>query len=162
MRTYDFTPLWRSSIGFDRLFDLINDTQRLDSQDNYPPYDIVRTGEDSYRISLAVAGFSPDEIAITAQQNKLTITGRKADREPETRPDHEFLYQGISARPFEREFNLEDHIEVERASFDNGLLQVELVRKIPEAMKPRRIEIGTGSEAGKSKTKTIDQVRAAS
>ena len=142
MRTYDFAPLWRSSIGFDRLFDLINDTQRLDSQDNYPPYDIVRTGEDSYRISLAVAGFSPEEIAITAQQNKLTIAGRKADREPETRPDHAFLYQGISARPFERQFNLEDHVEVERASFDNGLLQIELVRKIPEAMKPRRIEIG--------------------
>ena len=158
MRTYDFAPLWRSSIGFDRLFDLINDTERLDSQDNYPPYDIVRTGEDSYRISLAVAGFSPDEIAITAQQNKLTISGHK----PETRPDHEFLYQGISARPFEREFNLEDHVEVERASFDNGLLEIELVRKIPEAMKPRRIEIGTGSQAGTSKTKTIDQMRAAS
>jgi molecular chaperone IbpA len=162
MRTYDFAPLWRSSIGFDRLFDLINDTQRLDSQDNYPPYDIVRTGEDSYRISLAVAGFSPDEIAITAQQNKLTISGHKADRKPETRPDHEFLYQGISARPFEREFNLEDHVEVERASFDNGLLEIELVRKIPEAMKPRRIEIGTGSQAGQSKTKSIDQMRAAS
>ena len=86
MRTYDFAPLWRSSIGFDRVFDLINDTQRLDSQDNYPPYDIVRTGEDSYRISLAVAGFSPEEIAITAQQNKLTITGCKADREPESSP----------------------------------------------------------------------------
>ena len=86
MRTYDFAPLWRSSIGFDRLFDLINDTQRLDGQDNYPPYDIVRTGEDTYRISLALAGFAPDEIAITAQQNKLTISGRKADQEAEANP----------------------------------------------------------------------------
>jgi molecular chaperone IbpA len=162
MRTYDFAPLWRSSIGFDRLFDLINDTQRLENQDGYPPYDIVRTGEDIYRISLALAGFSPDEIAITAQQNKLTITGRKAGHEPDRKPD-EFLYQGISTRPFEREFNLEDHVEVEHASFDNGMLQIELARKIPEAMKPRRIEIGPGKQDRKTdKAKTIDQVRAVS
>jgi molecular chaperone IbpA len=160
MRTYDFAPLWRSSIGFDRLFDLINDTQRLDAQETYPPYDIVRTGEDSYRISLALAGFAPDEIEITAQQNKLTIIGRKA--EAEAKADQAFLYQGISARPFERQFNLEDHVEVEHASFENGLLQVELVRKIPEAMKPRRIEIGAGKQARKlDKAKTIDQARVA-
>ena len=99
MRTYDFAPLWRSSVGFDRLFDLINDTQRLDAQDNYPPYDIVRTGDDTYRISLALAGFSPDEISITAQQNKLTVQGSKAEHQSGPRPEHEYLYQGISARP---------------------------------------------------------------
>src|SRR3954451_17403078 len=99
MRTYDFAPLWRSSVGFDRLFDLINDTQRLEAQDNYPPYDIVRTGDDTYRIWLALAGFSPDEISITAQQNKLTVQGHKAEQSG-PRPEHEYLYQGISARPF--------------------------------------------------------------
>jgi molecular chaperone IbpA len=147
MRTYDFTPLWRSSVGFDRLFELINDTQRLDGQDNYPPCDIMRTGEETYRVALALAGFSPDDITITAQQNKLTIAGRKADHEAGPEAGHEYLHQGISARPFERQFNLEDHIEVERASFENGLLQIELVRKIPEAMQPRRIEIATRKPA---------------
>ena len=137
------SPLWRSSVGFDRLFDLINDTQRSNAQDNYPPYDIVRTGDDTYRISLALAGFSPDEISITAQQNMLTVAGSKAEHQAGPRPEHEYLHQGISARPFERQFNLEDHVEVDRASFENGLLQIELVRKIPEAMKPRRIDIGT-------------------
>jgi molecular chaperone IbpA len=146
MRTYDFAPLWRSSIGFDRLFDLINDTQRLDAQDNYPPYDILRTGEDAYRIALAVAGFAPEDITITAQQNRLTIAGRKPESAPKASPNREVLYQGISARPFERHFNLDDHVEVEGASFENGLLQVDLVRKIPEAMKPRRIEIRTGDK----------------
>ena len=150
MRTFDFAPLWRSTIGFDRLFELINETQRLDVQDNYPPYDVVRTGEDSYRVALAVAGFSPEDITITAQQNKLTIAGRKP--EALKAPNQEFLYQGISARPFERNFNLDDHVEVTGASFENGLLQVDLVRRIPEAMKPRRIAIRTGgSEAPKLK-----------
>lgn len=106
MRTNDFATLWRSSIGFDRLFDLINDTQRLDSQDDYPPYDVIR-GEGTYHISLALAGFSPDE---TVQQNKLTITGRKADHE-QMKPNQEYPYQGISARPIEHEFNLEDQVE---------------------------------------------------
>jgi molecular chaperone IbpA len=162
MRTYDFAPLWRSSVGFDRLFDLINDTQRLETQDNYPPYDIVRTGDDTYRISLALAGFSPDEINITAQQNKLTVQGSKAGHESGSRPDHEYLYQGISARPFERHFNLEDHVEVDGASFENGLLQIELARKIPEAMKPRRIDVAGASTRKSDKMKTVDQVRAVS
>lgn len=163
MRTYDFAPLWRSSIGFDRLFDLINDTQRLDAQENYPPYDIVRTGDDTYRISLALAGFSPDQITITAQQNRLTIAGQKQDHGADSAPDHEYLYQGISARPFERQFNLEDHVEVERASFENGLLQIDLVRRVPEAMKPRRIEIASGPSHRKpDKIRTVEQVRSAS
>ncbi len=163
MRTYDFAPLWRSSVGFDRLFDLINDTQRLEGQDNYPPYDIVRTGENTYRISLALAGFSPDEISITAQQNRLTVAGSKAEHKAGPSSEHEYLHQGIAARSFERQFNLEDHVEVEGAAFENGLLQIELARKIPEAMKPRKIEIGAAASTRKTeKMKTVDQVRAAS
>ncbi len=138
MRTYDFTPLWRSSIGFDRLLGLLDETQRA-VDDNYPPYNIERLGEDRYQISLALAGFGPDELAITAEQNVLTVEGRKADKE-----NREYLYQGISARPFKRQFNLADYVQVTNASFDNGLLRIELVREIPEAMKPRRIAIGTG------------------
>jgi molecular chaperone IbpA len=162
MRTYDFAPLWRSSVGFDRLFNLINDTQRLEGQDNYPPYDIVRTGENAYRISLALAGFLPDEISISAQQNRLTVTGSKAEHKAGPNHEHEYLHQGIATRSFERQFNLADHVEVEGASFENGLLQIELARKIPEAMKPRKIEIGAGASTSKTeKLKTIDQVQAA-
>ena len=135
MRTFDFTPFTRSAIGFDHLFDLLN-KQTAESVENYPPYDIVRTGDDTFRINLAVAGFAPSDIHITAQQNLLIVSGRKTDTEKV-----EYLYQGISARAFERRFNLADHIEVENASFENGLLQLNLVRKVPEAMKPRRIEI---------------------
>ncbi|MGI8525143.1 MAG: Hsp20 family protein [Pseudolabrys sp.] len=161
MRTYDFASLGRSSIGFDRLFDLINNTQLLEDQDNYPPYNIVQTGEDTYRISLAIAGFSPDDITITAQQNLLTVAGNKAERK-QSNPDYEVLYQGISARGFERRFSLEDHIEVSGASFENGLLDINLLRKIPEAMKPRRIEIAASQAAKDNKAKTVDHIRAAS
>jgi molecular chaperone IbpA len=162
MRTYDFAPLWRSSVGFDRLFDLINDTQRLDAQDNYPPYDIVRTGENAYRISLALAGFSPDEITITAQQNKLTVAGNKSEPKGGQTAEHDYFHQGIAARSFERQFNLEDHVEVEGASFENGLLQIELARKIPDAMKPRRIEISGNATRKTERMKTVEQVRSAS
>ena len=143
MRNFDLAPLWRSTIGFDRLFDMLNETQHAEV-DNYPPYDVLRTGEDSYRIGLAVAGFSPDEITITAHQNKLTIAGRKTQVASGGAP--EVLYQGISARPFERNFSLDDYVEVQGASFEHGLLQVDLVRRIPEAMKPRKIAIGAGGE----------------
>src|SRR5215210_1215262 len=105
MRNYDFTPLWRSSIGFDRLFDLIN-SQTPENQDSYPPYDIVRVGEDRYRISLAIAGFAPADLTITAQQNMLTVTGRKSEN-----VGQEYIYQGIAARNFERRFSLADHVE---------------------------------------------------
>jgi molecular chaperone IbpA len=135
MRTYDLNPLWRSTIGFDRFFDLVDAAQHAGSDDNYPPCNVERLSEDHYRISLALAGFSPDDIAITAEQNVLTVEGRKADKQ------REFLYQGISARPFKRQFNLADYVQVRGAAFDNGLLQIELVREIPEAMKPRRIAI---------------------
>jgi molecular chaperone IbpA len=135
MRTYDFSPLWRSTVGFDRLFDLAESAQRA-TEDNYPPYNIERLGEDSYQISLAVAGFSPDEISITAEQNVVTIEGNKLEK-----AEREFLYRGIS----KRHFNLADHVEVKNALFDNGLLKIELVREIPEAMKPRRIAINGAS-----------------
>jgi len=135
MRTFDFTPFTRSAIGFDRLFDLLNN-QTAEGIENYPPYDIVRTGDDTFRINIAVAGFAPSDITITAQQNLLIVSGRKTDTEKA-----EYLYQGISARAFERRFNLADHVEVETATFENGLLQLNLVRRVPEAMKPRRIEV---------------------
>ena len=143
MRTYDFAPLTRSSVGFDRLFDLINtNAQRVTGQEpGFPPYDITRTGDDSYRITLAVAGFSPDEIAITAQQNLLSVAGNKADN-----GDREYLHRGISAQSFDRQFNLADHVEVAGAGYENGLLQIDLVRRIPEAMKPRRISINGGAK----------------
>jgi molecular chaperone IbpA len=140
MRTFDPTPLWRSTIGFDRLFDLIDDTLRLTGEDNYPPYNIERIGEDEYRISLALAGFSADEVTITAEQNVLTVEGTKAEK-----GEHHYLYQGISTRPFRRVFNLADYVQVKGASFKDGLLKIDLVREVPEAMKPRRIEIATGN-----------------
>jgi len=136
MRTYDFAPLWRSTVGFDRLFDLAQAAAQHAGEDNYPPYNIERLGEDSYLISLAVAGFSPDEVSITAEQNVVTIEGNKPEK-----AEREFLYRGISTRHFKRRFNLADYVQVKDASFDNGLLQIELVREIPEAMKPRKIAI---------------------
>jgi molecular chaperone IbpA len=135
MRTYDFTPLWRSTIGFDHLFDLVEAAQRA-GEDNYPPYNIERLDEDRYQISLAVAGFSIDEISITAEQNTVTVEGCKADG-----AQREYLYQGISARPFKRQFSLADHVQVKSASFTDGLLRIEMLREVPEAMKPRRIAI---------------------
>jgi molecular chaperone IbpA len=135
MRSYDLSPLWRSTIGFDRLFDLAETAQRA-GEDNYPPYNIERLAEDRYQISLAVAGFSPDDISITAEQNVVTIEGSKPDK-----IQREFLFRGISTRNFKRQFSLADHVQVESAAFDNGLLRIELVREIPEAMKPRRIAI---------------------
>jgi molecular chaperone IbpA len=135
MRSYDFAPLWRSTIGFDRLFDLAETAQRA-GEDNYPPYNIERLSEDRYQISLAVAGFAPDEITVTAEQNVVTIEGNKSEK-----AERDYLYRGISARPFQRHFSLADYVQVKSAAFDNGLLRIELVREIPEAMKPRRIAI---------------------
>ncbi|QPF83869.1 Hsp20 family protein [Bradyrhizobium genosp. L] len=135
MRTYDFSPLFRSTIGFDRLFDLAETAQR-GGEDNYPPYNIERLAEDRYQISLAVAGFAPDEISVTAEQNVLTVEGNKVEK-----AEREYLYQGISTRRFKRQFSLADYVQVKGAAFDNGLLSVELAREIPEAMKPRRIAI---------------------
>jgi molecular chaperone IbpA len=143
MRTYDFSPLWRSTVGFDRMFDLINN-EVPNVQDTYPPYDIERTGEENYRISLALAGFAAEQVTVTAQQNRLTVAGRKGDNGKQN-----CIFQSIATRPFERHFSLADHVEVERATFKNGLLQIDLVRRVPEAMKPRRIEIGVGHDVAK-------------
>jgi molecular chaperone IbpA len=141
MRSLDLNSLWRSTVGFDRLVDLIDESARWTGEENhYPPYNIERTGEDRYQISLALAGFTPEEVSITAEQNVLTVEGRKADK-----GEHQYLYQGISARPFRRAFNLADYVEVKSASFEGGLLKIDLVREIPEAMKPRRIAINSGS-----------------
>ena len=139
MRTFDPTQLWRSTVGFDRLFDLLDESVRWTGEDNYPPYNIMRTAEDAYQISLALAGFAPDDIAITAEQNVLTVEGRKTEQ-----PGHQYLYQGISSRPFRRVFNLADYVQVKGASFEGGLLKIDLVREVPEAMKPRRVAIGGG------------------
>jgi molecular chaperone IbpA len=138
MRNLDLTRLSRSTVGFDRLFD-IDDSLRLAGEDNYPPYNIERAGEDEYRISMALAGFTPDEITVTAEQNVLTVESRKAEK-----GDHQYLYREISAGPFRRQFNLADYVEVKGASFENGLLRINLVRELPEAMKPRRIAISSG------------------
>jgi molecular chaperone IbpA len=139
MRTYDFAPLWRSTIGFDRLFDLAETAQRA-SEDNYPPYNIERLADDRYQISLAVAGFAPEDIAITAEQNVVTVEGSKSEK-----TERNFLYRGISTRSFRRQFSLAEYVQVKSAAYDNGLLTIELVREIPEAMKPRQIAIGDAS-----------------
>jgi molecular chaperone IbpA len=136
MRTLDFTPLWRSTIGFDHLADLVDASLRQATDDNYPPYNIERSSEDHYRITLALAGFAPDDVSVTAEQNTLTIEGKKT-----TKDEHEYLYQGIAARPFRRVFNLADYVQVREASFKDGLLTIDLAREVPEAMKPRRIAI---------------------
>jgi molecular chaperone IbpA len=141
MRTFDPTPLWRSTVGFDRLFDLIDESMRWTGEENYPPYNIERTGEDHYQISLALAGFTPEEVTVTAEQDVLTVEGRKAEK-----GDHQYLYQGISARSFRRVFNLADYVQVKGANFVDGLLKIELVREVPEAMKPRRITINAGKD----------------
>ena len=142
MRTFDPTPLWRSTVGFDRLFNLLDESMRWTADDtNYPPYNIERTGEDHYQISLALAGFTPEDVTITAEHNVLTVEGRKAEK-----AEHQYLYQGISARPFRRVFNLADYVQVKGADFEGGLLKIELVREVPEAMKPRRIAINAGND----------------
>lgn len=140
MRTnFDFSPYRRSTVGFDRLFNLLEAGARDD--DGYPPFDIVKDGEDSYRITLAVAGFRPEDIEIVAQQNLLSVTGKRAEDDGKG----EYLHRGIAARSFERRFQLADFIEAGDARFENGLLSIALKRVVPEAMKPRKIEIAGGA-----------------
>jgi molecular chaperone IbpA len=153
MRNLNLDPFWRTSIGFDRLFDLMDESLRFEPEDHYPPCNIVRTGEDKYRISLAVAGFKPEQISVTVDQNTLTVTGRVTERQG----DAEYLYRGIAGRPFERRFNLADYVEVKRASFEDGLLQIELERELPEALKPRKIDVQVGNaQVTADKVKTIE------
>lgn len=148
MRTIDFAPLWRSTIGFDHLAELVDTQLRQANDDSYPPYNIERSGEDAYRITLAVAGFGPNDIAVTAEQNTLTVEGRK-----EGKDERQYLHQGIAARPFRRVFSLADYVQVRGASIKDGLLIVDLVREVPEAMKPRRIAINGSS-------KPVEQIEA--
>ena len=141
---FDFSPFRRSTVGFDRLFDMLENTSFGNGGENYPPFDLIKTGENDYRIELAVAGFKPDEIDITAQQNVLIVSGRKKEESEDEGSD--FIYRGIATRSFERRFALADHIQVRGADMKDGLLSIELKREIPEAMKPKKIEIGGSSE----------------
>lgn len=138
MRQYDLSPLFRSTVGFDRLFSMLDGMSSVDNGNGYPPYNIERTGEDTYRITMAVAGFSQDDLAIEATENLLTVKGEKT-KEPEE--GIEYLHRGIAARAFERRFQLADHVIVTGAQLENGLLHLSLKREIPETKKPRRIEI---------------------
>jgi molecular chaperone IbpA len=144
MRTaYDFSPLFRSSVGFDRIFDLLENATRVQAIDNWPPYNIEKVGEDQYRITMAVAGFSPDELNLTSQPNWLVVSGQKQGEE-----STQYLHRGIATRSFERRFELADHVKVKDARLDNGLLTIELVREVPEEMRPRRIEVQAWNALG--------------
>jgi molecular chaperone IbpA len=152
--TFDFAPLYRSSIGFDRIFDLLENASRLQVVDNWPPYDIVKTGEDDYRITMAVAGFTPDELDVTHEPNMLVIAGEKSGVDK-----GDYLHRGIAGRAFQRRFELADHVKVTGASLVNGLLMIDLKRELPEEMKPRRIEITSATtptiEAQKAETQKL-------
>ena len=139
MNRFDFTPYRRTMVGFDRLFDLLENQGRMSGGDNYPPFNIERRGEDAYRITLAVAGFKPADLDITAQQNLLVVQGKKA----EEASAGQFLHVGIAQRGFERRFELADYVRVENANLEDGLLTIDLVREVPEAMKPKKIAVGT-------------------
>ena len=142
MRQIDFAPLYRSTVGFDRLFDMLDSVPGFDAGPTaYPPYNIERLGENEYRITMAVAGFTKDEFNIEVKENSLVVTGQKAADDKQ----RVFLHRGIAARSFERRFQLADHVEVKGADFSDGLLHIDLVRNLPERMKPRTISIGTGS-----------------
>ena len=140
--TLDFAPLYRSSVGFDRMFNLLENASRVPAIDTWPPYDIVKTGDDDYQVIVAVAGFSQDELTLTHEPNLLIVGGQKADED-----NGQYLHRGLSGRSFQRRFELADHVKVAGANLVNGLLTIELKREIPEAMKPRRIEIGTAPNA---------------
>jgi len=143
MTTFDFSPLFRTSVGYDRLANLLNATHRVEQGNGFPPYNIQKAGEDRYRITMAVAGFSDADLNITSENSKLVVTGERPE-EPEDE-EHGFLYRGIATRSFERRFNLADHVKVVGARLDNGLLHIDLEREIPEEMKPRKIEIQSSS-----------------
>lgn len=150
MRTaFDFSPLYRSSIGFDRFFDLLENANRTPSVDNWPPYDIARIDEDAYRITMAVAGFGQDELSVVHKPNMLVVSGERTAED-----NRDYLHRGIAGRPFERRFELADHVKVTAASLINGLLIIDLQREIPDEIKPRRIEIGSGKAGSSIESKT--------
>ena len=160
MRTLNLDPFWRTSIGFDRLFDLMDESLRFEPEDHYPPCNIVRTGENTYRISLAVAGFKPEQVSVTVNQNMLIVSASAEEKQDKDKG--EYLYRGIAGRSFERRFNLADYVMVKGASLDDGLLQIELERELPDAMKPRQIEIQSGKGGGKGdKVRTIEHSKVA-
>ena len=142
MRTYDFTPLYRSAVGFDRLATLLESAARTSQENGWPPYNIETTGENAYRIEIAVAGFKPDELNIEVKENLLTVTGRKTANDDVA--GRNFLHRGLAERDFERRFQLADYVVVKSADLVNDLLSIDLERELPEALKPRRIEIGSG------------------
>ena len=144
MRTFDLAPLYRSTVGFDRLFSMLDGAGFDSSAPTYPPYNIERTGDNAYRISIAVAGFAENELTIESKENTLTVKGEKQEK---SETQGEVLYQGIAARAFERRFQLADYVQVTGAKLENGLLHVDLVREIPEAKKPRTIPVGNGNAA---------------
>jgi molecular chaperone IbpA len=154
--TFDFSPLYRSSVGFDRVFDLLEDASRVTTTSNWPPYDITKTGEDDYQITMAVAGFSLDELTITQEQNMLVVAGQKSGEEGGT-----YLYRGIAARAFQPRFELADHVKVVGAKLENGLLTIDLKREIPEEMKPRRIAITNALASQTNVPKVETQKKAA-
>lgn len=142
MRTFDVSPLYRSTVGFDRLFKLLDGMATSETPgSSYPPYNIERTGENAYRISMAVAGFSDEELSIESRENSLMIKGEKAEADTS---EKDILYQGIAGRSFERRFQLADYVNVSGAALENGLLHIDLLRELPEAMKPRKIAIANG------------------
>ena len=145
MRTFDLSPLYRSTVGFDRLFNLLDNVAGGETAQPYPPYNIERTGQNAYRVTMAVAGFGEGDLDIQAKENVLTVKGEKKEEKQEG--EREVLYRGIAGRAFERRFQLADHVEVTGASLENGLLHVDLVREIPEAMRPRRVPINGGLSA---------------
>lgn len=148
MRNYDLSPLFRSTVGFDRLARLVDGATRVeDASAGYPPYNIEKLGEEDYRVTMAVAGFTADEIDITVHENTLTVTGQAKQADA---PATQFLHRGIARRAFERRFQLADHIKVKAAALTNGLLDIELVREVPEQLKPRKIEIGSPAQASLS------------
>ncbi len=149
--TIDFSPLFRSSIGFDRMLNALETASRIEAFDNWPPYDIAKTGEDDYRLTLAVAGFGMDELTITQERNMLLIAGHKDGQD-----QAEYLHRGIASRAFQRRFDLADHMRVEKANLADGLLTIDLKRELPEEMRPRRIEIATGEALPKVETKQIE------
>jgi molecular chaperone IbpA len=152
MRTIDLSPFRRSSVGFDRMLQLLDDDFAFDEAD-YPPYNIIRTGENSFRISLAVPGRKPDQIEIVAHQNTLTVSSKAGEQ-----PEHDYVHRGIKDGPFERRFSLADYVQVKNATIADGVLQIDLEREVPEALKPRRIEIN--ANARNDTVTTIEQKRA--
>ncbi len=158
MRTYDLSPLYRSTVGFDRIFDMLDQSAKAEAVPNWPPYNIERSGEDEYRITMALAGFSPNEIELVQKENTLFVAGHKS---AEQEQGAEVLHRGIATRPFRQTFNLAQHVKVVNANFENGLLIVELKREVPEAHKPRRIEIAAGAGEAQNNVTTLEQSKVA-